>query len=299
MQFHLLHSAARFSWKSAVVWLAASVFISLSDAAADEAEKAPPKPKVALTIKADNPQPVGEPVVVEMTLTNLGSEDIHWWCGGPSRYPKASDFSVEASFLGSKWPLKSAAFSNGQYEQGSGIYIHLVPGESIQVPLAVVVSVPENAKLAPGQKFFDHIHLHVSTVAWETDQPTDFIVNFNDRKETADQRRTQLIQAITSSGPPFWLHMAQKHADPVVIEALLKLFAIDVEPISTNARSALTWQPRLPESAGKDLAALVRRACTPGKFCSKYSPAADLIRAALKTQAEEARDAVFEYLKSA
>lgn len=299
MQSHLLHSVARVCWKSAVVWLVASAFISLSHAAAAEAEKDPPKPKVALTLKADNPQPAGEPVVMEITLTNLGSKDIRWWCGGPSKYPKASDFTVEASFLGTRWPLNSEAFSNGQYEQGSGIFVHLTPGESIQVPLAVVVSVPENVKLPPGQKYFDHIHLYVSAVAWETDQSTDYIVNFNDRKETADQRRTQLIQSITSSGPPFWLHMAEKHADTFVIEALLKLLAIDVEPISTNARSALTWQPRLPESAGKDLAALVRKTCTPGKSCARDSPAADLIRAALKTQSEAARDAVFEYLKTA
>jgi len=270
-----------------------------SGAAVAEAQKEPLKGKVALSFKADSQQPVGGPVVVEITLTNLGSETIHWWCGGPARYPKASDFAVEASYYGYRWQLNSKLFSNGQYEQGSGRGVDLAPGESIMAPLAVVLSAPENVKLPTGPPVFDHIHLYVSTVAWETEQPPEVYVSLKDDKKTLDERRTQLIKAITSSGPPFWLHMAQTYADPVVIEALLKLSTIDVEPMCSNARTALAWQPRLPESAGKDLAALVRKICIPGKSFSTYSPPGDLLRAALKTLAEEAREAVLGCLKTA
>jgi hypothetical protein len=264
-------------WKVAFVLTVAFSLLILNVHSVKAAEPAP-RGKVALSLKADDKQPRGGPVVVEVTMTNLGSEDIHWWCGGPDRFPQASQFKIEVAYLYDETRFPESA-SNGQYSEGSGIYRHLSPGESMTVPLAIVIHEPDNTKLCPGQKAYDGVvRIRVSAIDWETDAPGETLVHLSGDKEVVDQRRTNVLKAIANDGPPFWLHFAQTYADDVVLDTMLKLAAIEVDPISKNAILALAWQPKLPESVGKDLAVMVRGLMMKKKPISTHSPSGDILK---------------------
>ncbi len=92
---------------------------------------------------------------------------------------------------------------------------------------------------------------------------------------------------------PFQRHLAERYADPVVIDALVKLVTVDNAPIVTGVAPILAAQRELPLDAGDALAGAVRR-CLPR---SEYGLRESVVGAALKTRSEPARKAVLEALR--
>src|SRR5215475_1341359 len=164
--------------------------------------------EVEITASADREQPSGWPIVVELTLTNVGKEPIRWWCGGPDLYPGAEHFIVQVrQGVGDDW--RDVKPTNGQYVEGSGIDRQLKPGESITVPLAL----PVEKKNESSFRILPH--------EWRADKFAEVSILFSDDPGYADRRRARVIEGALGQGDPFWRHIAQRYADAAVIEAML------------------------------------------------------------------------------
>jgi len=241
---------------------------------------------VTLTVKEDVEQPTGWPVVVELTLTNVGKEPIGWWCGGPDVYPPAQHFAVQVRY-GADDDWHDVTPSNGQYVLGSGFTRQLKPGESIVVPMAVPV------------KKKDGMSLRFLTRDWHAREPALVYVQVRDDPEWADHRRARVIAAALAQSPPFWQHLAEKYSDAVVIDAMLKSVTVDNAPIVAGAARVLARQDTLPQSAGEEFAVLVRRWLPRSPRPEWGGLRENVVAAALKTRSETARKAVLAALKTA
>jgi len=260
---------------------------------------AEPKPKgeISLSIAADRIQPAGWPIIVELTVTNIGEEQISWWCGGPDKYPGAEHFIVEVRYGGeATWHEVSA--SNGQYRQGSGFSLRLAPGESIVVPLAAPIELPNpDSWLAERGGPMGGVTIRVSPRHWRADVPVERYVKIYNRQEYLDLRRVRVINAVLKGAPFFWRHVGERYPDPVVMDAMLKLVTVDCVPIARGAARVLARQPTLPEKAAGDLALMVRRwvprSPSPGWGGLRES----MVAVALKTQSEPPRETVLELVR--
>src|SRR4051812_30188958 len=101
---------------------------------------------VDLSATADITQPVGQPAVIELKMTNTGKGPVEYWTDG-SPVPPASAFLVEGQRDDERWQPLSA--SNESHDNGiwGGTYA-LKPGESISVRLAIdVKGLPNGANV--------------------------------------------------------------------------------------------------------------------------------------------------------
>jgi len=247
------------------------------------------KGEVTLTVNADRKQPAGWPVVVELTVRNTGKEPVSWWCGGPGIYPGAEHFAVRVRY-GRETVWQDATGSNGQYTEGSGRARQLASGESIVVPLAVPVRKLESSSLG--------VTVSILPRDWHAAEPVECFVSVIEDAQRAEQMRVSVIQAVLNRNA-FWMHVAERYPDPVVMDAMLKLVTLDCAPIVSISAHVLARQATLPEEAGKDFAAVVKR-WLPQKARPEWGGLQDdVTRAALATKSEAARRAVLELLQSA
>jgi hypothetical protein len=131
---------------------------------------------VALSLDVDGCQPTGWPIVVDVTLTNEGNEKLEWWCGGPDMYPPAHHFAVKVRY-GADTNWHDVIASNGQYVEGSGSASSLAPGESIQVPLAVPIDLPDTGdSVARQDGFMESVTVRVSSSTWSSATPVEISV---------------------------------------------------------------------------------------------------------------------------
>ena len=269
-------------YRLALKLILAALFIASTAHASD----APAQGEVAITASADREQPSGWPVIVELTLTNVGNEPIKWWCGGPDVYPGAEHFRVQVrQGVGDDW--RDVKPTNGQYIEGSGTYRHLKPGESITVPLALPVEKKSESSF------------RILPREWSADKFAEVSVLLSDDPVYADRRRARMIEAVLGQTDPFWRHIAERYADAAVIEAMLSSVMEDDAPIVAKAASVLARQGKLPEGAGGDFAALVRRWLPQSPRPEWGGLREDIVAAALKTQSEEARTAVLDAMRAA
>jgi len=265
----------------------AVLFVASSLQAAEQ-----PKPgKVTLAVPGNGGTLVGWPVIVELTLTNNGTEPIDWWCLGPGLYPTAEHFTVQIRSGGNnEW--HDVRPTNGQYIQGSfGAKRQLKPGESIAIPLAI--PLPLSAQKDGGVTF------RILPRFWHTDTPAEGFRQIVDDPGETDRLRAKVIMAALAQKPPFLQHLAMKYADDVVIDALLKLVTVDNAKIVSATATVLARQNSLPERAGNDFAVAVRR-WLPRSPQPEWGGLREYVaEAALKTQSEAARGAVLEVLQNA
>ncbi len=239
--------------------------------------------KVALTVKADAKQPAGGPVVVEVTMTNIGPGAISWWCGGPDKYPGAEHLAVKVRY-GEEAPWHKTGATNGQYTMGSGRSGTLQPGAAIVVPLAIPV---DGAKRGT-------VRFSIEAGPWQAAEPAHGRVELVTDREIAERRQAREIAAVRAHGPPFWLHLAERYTDKAVLDATLRLVAADDGLTVSGAAAVLARQRALPAGAGEVLARAVgrwlpRRAKPQWGGLQEY-----LVEAALNTQSEVARAAVLQ-----
>src|SRR5450432_4466061 len=76
---------------------------------------------------------VGKPVLLKVTLTNIGDKPLSYWCGGPELYPAAENFLIILTSADGK--SREIMPTNGQYTVGSGVGRDIKPGEAVEVPL--------------------------------------------------------------------------------------------------------------------------------------------------------------------
>lgn len=256
----------------------------------------PKKGKVALSLAVDAGQPVGWPIVAKVTVTNTGGEDVSWWCGGPDMYPPAQHFRVEVRY-GAETNWQEVIPSNGQYVMGSGFDRSLPHGESIAVPLAIPISLPDSGDtLAKQDGRMGGVTIRVSARSWPSDTVETYVTIY-DRQEYLDRRRARVISDTIDSGNPFWRHVGERYPDEVVLDAMLKLVTIDCVPIAAGAARLLARQPQIPTESGDDFALLVKR-WVPRSPRPKWGGLReDIVTAALRTQSEPARKAVLDLLR--
>lgn len=260
----------------------AALFITGMAHAAD----APKQGEVTITVSADREQPSGWPIVVELTLTNVGNEPISWWCAGPGTYPGAEHFIVQVRH-GVEDDWRDMRPTNGQYIEGSGNDRQLKPEESITVPLALQVENKSESSF------------RILPRDWRADKFAEVSVLLSDDPVYADRRRARVIEAVLGQTDPFWRHIAERYADAVVIEAMLRSVMEDDALIVAKAAYVLARQGKLPEDAGDDFAALVRRWFPQSPPPEWGGLREDIVAAALKTRSEEARNAVLAAMRSA
>ena len=255
------------------------------------AEEMRPKGNVAISIKADRFQPADNPVIIEMTVSNVGDDNVSWWCGGPDRYPGDNCFRVETRRgLDVSW--RNTPCSNGQYSIGSGLIMHLKPGDSIVVPLVVAIEIPA-PKTKPRQlsDTVETVFVRVRPVEWMMEKVEEANVEISISRQVLDERRFHMISSVSEHGSLFWRHVAGKYADEVVIDAMVKLAETDCRPLASTAAAMLASQPTLPENAGINLASAIKRWGEDGKVSR------ELCIAALKSHSPYARKQVLDLLK--
>jgi hypothetical protein len=269
-------------YRLALKLILAAMFITSMAHAAD----APAQGEVAITASADREQPGNWPVVVELTVTNVGKEPISWWCAGPGPYPGDQHFIVQVRQRAEDdW--RDVKPTNGQYTEGSGTYCDLKPGESITVPLAL-----------PAEKKSES-SFRILPREWRADEFAEVSVRRSDDPVYADRWRARAIEAVLGQPDPFWRHIAERYADAGVIEAMLSSVMEDDALIVAKAARVLAWQGKLPEDAGGDFAVLVRRWFPQSPLPEWGGLREDIVAAALKTQSEEARTAVLAAMRAA
>ena len=96
----------------------------------------------------------------------------------------------------------------------------------------------------------------------------------------------------------FSMHLATKYPDPATLDVMLKLVAVDCEPIARRSAQALIHQPTLPEESGAELADAVRRWGELSRNAEMSATMRMIAAVALKTQSETAREAVLELLET-
>ena len=256
----------------------------------------PKNGKVTLSLDAGGAQPAGWPIVVEVTVTNVGKEDVSWWCGGPDKYPPAQHFKVEVRYgAGTNW--QEVTPSNGQYVMGSGFDRSLPPGGSILVPLAIPISLPDSGDtLAKQDGRMGGVTIRMSARSWMSDAVETYFTVY-DRQEHLDRRRARVISATVDGGAPFWRHVGERYPDAVVLDAMLKLVTVECVPIAAGAARLLARQPQLPKESGGEFALLVKRWVPRSPRPQWGGLRENVVAAALKTQSRPARGAVLDLLK--
>jgi len=256
----------------------------------------PQKGTVALSLAMDAGQPSGWPIVGEVTVTNMGKDDVSWWCGGPDKYPPAQHFAVKVRY-GAETNWHEVTPSNGQYVMGSGFDRILTPGESIVVPLAIPINLPDSGDtLAKQDGRMGGVTIRVSTRRWVSN-PVETYVTVYDKQEHLDKRRARVISATIDGGAPFWRHVGERYSDAVVLDAMLKLVTIDCVPITAGAAQLLARQPVMPKESGDGFALLVKRWVPRSPRPQWGGLRENILSAALKTQSEPARKAVLDLLR--
>ncbi|MBX9626156.1 MAG: hypothetical protein K2X82_20325 [Gemmataceae bacterium] len=253
--------------------------------AAATAFPAPPSPgEVSLTVTGETVRPAGWPVLVEVTVKNVGKTPVWWWCGGPDRYPGAEHFAVRVRTNGGpEWQDGTA--TNGQYTAGSGAMLSLKPGESVVVPLAV-----------PVKEGGGRVEVRIAPARWRA-EPAEWEVGLDRKGLITDRLRHKVITAVMTGPSPFLRHVAEKYGDPVVLDALVKLVTVDNLPIVRGAAAILARRPPTGPGAGEALAEAVRRWLPRDLRLEEAVFHHHVVWAALSTRTEPARVAVLDMLK--
>src|SRR5450432_698841 len=192
-------------------------------------------------------QPAGCPLVVELTMKNIGRTSIEWWSAGPGEYPGAEHFKVQIR-EGAEDQWREVIATNGQYTSGTfGGTRELKPGYSITVPLAVPLEKTGGVSFT------------IEPREWKAVKPAEgWMRPFEDGSD-ADLRRAQEIGAVITDSSPFWQHLAEQYPDPIVLDAMLKLVTVDNQQIAAEASRVLARQEKFPPNAGEIIAPLVTR----------------------------------------
>jgi hypothetical protein len=179
-------------------------------------------------VEAEKTQPAGVPILVRITLTNIGQTPISYWCGGPAKYPGAHKFS--ARIMDDKGQTREATLSNGQYEMGSGVFRRIQPGQSVTLPAA----------LEP---------LPAGSYTIQVGEGKPGKVSVKDDPQLLQAREQDLLKRIRQ-GEPFAQHVARKVATESVTRALLQDLLSEDQQVALQAARTLEKVEKMPADSG-------------------------------------------------
>lgn len=254
---------------------------------------------VELSLDLQRNQAAGFPIVVNVNVKNIGKDKIRWWCGGPKQYPGGEHFDVSVRYNADRdW--REVSPSNGQYVQGSGFTRFLKPGESIVVPLAIPLELPDSGlELSKKNGNLGGVSLRISPKTWDSNGPAEAYVTVWNKREYLDARRQSMIKAIFDETDCFNRHLADQYADEAVVDAMLKLVSIDCGPVALRAAKALGQQPSLPNEMGEELVEVARRWMNPPRGIEFHEIISPISAAALKTRSKLVRKEILHQLETA
>jgi uncharacterized protein (DUF305 family) len=254
------------------------------------AQQAPESGTVAVRIEAEERQPIGMPLVIQVHVQNTGSKPISWWCGVGSRLPGASRFKVETKHKGdAEWQI--AQTTNNEADEGSGRPKELKVGDTLTVPLVVSVRPQSLAgHVTKEPVYVEAISIRVRSIFDGSKSTAETSVSIYHDPRLVDARRYKMIRGMTDTEDSFWKHMATHHADAVVLDAAFRLAGLDNRSVADAACQVLARQPTVPESHAAELSRIVRKWAAEGDLDASF------ITAALATRAEVARQTALDLL---
>ena len=210
-------------------------------------------PSARLDVKVAETAILGEPVLMEVTVTNTGCAAMSYWCGGPDTYPNAEIFRVTLTDADGK--MLEVQPSNGQYIQGSGGHCRIIPGQSIQVPLAI-------PPLAAGKwtlqvnciegGYIDKKAGGVKHVTWPmVDKTSGSAFTVKDDAEAKQQFEKELLARIRGGKDVFSRHVASHYAIMGVLTPLLRDLSGPDDKAALTAENTLFQTPSLPPGTDK------------------------------------------------
>ena len=179
-------------------------------------------------VTADETQPAGLPVLIEITLTNTGKTTVSYWCGGPDRYPGAHEFSARVT--DDRGKTRAVGLANGQYVMGSGVYRPIEPGEFVILP-ATLESLPAGSY----------------TIRVGKGKSAKVVVK--DDPMLVRAREQDILKRIRH-GEPFAQHVARIFAGDTLTRGLLQDLLSEDQQLALHAVRTLQGVKRLPPNAG-------------------------------------------------
>ena len=183
---------------------------------------------VVTNVVAEETKSSGAPVLVRITVTNVGQAPFTYWCGGPATYPGAHHFVAHVTDEPGR--TREAHLSNGQYQMGSGTERQVLPGQSVTLPAA----------LEP---------LSAGTYTIQVGNCKLVRVIINDDEQLAVKREQNVLKR-ARQGEPFAQHVAARFPADSVTRALLQDLASKEEQVSLRAATTLGQFEKLPADSG-------------------------------------------------
>ena len=225
------------------------------------------KPSVKMTVSVATAQAQGFPILAHITLQCNMMSPVYYWNGGPDVYPNADYFKAMITdekgrifTLYSRPQLTSIAIkspslelSNGQQQEGIGEIRKVLPGEVVDVPIAISPLPPGKYSIKFGVTTqFSQLSLNIPFWSPSLTPPLNFTVS---DKPSATQQLTSALIKKTRADDHFLLDTVLRYnilplapqlltnltsADYLEADNITKaLLQINTEPIGTEQAVAI------------------------------------------------------------
>ena len=244
-------------------------------------------PTVDLQVEAERYQPREGPVIIDVTIKNIGSAVIEWWCVGLTLDPPSQSFIAQFRYeLEEVW--KPAVITNGQDGWGTPSQEKLRPFESRTIHLAVPIE--------PGH---DCVTIKLAAREWVSlSDPEGVFVELKDDESVRDQRRARILASALSEHATFEWHLAQDYGDPVVNESLAKMATINNPQIAGKIADVLESSRTLNAIEAQPLAASAAYWMSLIENADALDAGTHLLRIALRAHNESALRSALQSLQN-
>jgi HEAT repeats len=187
--------------------------------------------KAETTIECEPIQPAGSPVLLQVKLTNTGTEALTYWNGGPGKYPNA--FHFPAHVTDAAGTVRDAKLSNGQYQGISGGLPKLLPGQSLTMPAAFEPLTEGNYILQVGVKGSTKVTIRAD-------------------RELLRKRESDIVVRVRN-GEPFGQHVAIQFGSETVLDRLADSLLDTGSEVVYNSAFTLSRVEKLPKKAATNI----------------------------------------------
>lgn len=195
-----------------LLWLSFATTVALADEPAEKGELS-----AKLSVKVDGPLLADFPLLFKLKMTNDGEKPIHFWCGGPGRYPSARYFTI--TLINEREAPRVLSLSNGQYEVGSGGH---VPIEDSQVIPAVCgpVSAGKHVLVVQGRAEEITRQDGKSVLIWPAMKSEQIEIEVIEDREKLKEAEQAILNRAKQE--PFAAHVSLRFGIDPIVDAWLK-----------------------------------------------------------------------------